>query len=404
MKKYLLFSVIVLNSFCSLTQDLSSYEKPIQLSLYSISLRDSVQLEIILPKRYTNQPITEYPVIYLLDNQLESNYKYNLHTIDYLTTLNWIPNAIVIGIGFPWKVRNQWTNPNKTGGKADDLIEFLSKELNDELKNKYPTSNFNLLIGHSRTAIFSSYALSKKSEFFNGAIASSVSNFDFGDTYQQEQFEHFLNSIDTSAHKYFYYFSAGEKAYGDLHEEAVDTLNYYLSKNDLPLNFEWNYFKHHIAHELTPGVTVSSALSQIFKEYGRRIDVCFDIANKTKDEVPWNEFYAFYTSISNDLGFKIEPSELFYNSIASHYYNDYDGLFNEKKLIFTLDVLLKAIEKYPNRFDYYSWIGEIYYSINKHNKGKLYLNKALELLNNDKSISDEDRLYYRNQFEVLLEK
>ena len=129
----------------------------------------------------------------------------------------WMPAAIVVGITFPWKNRNSWTNPNMSGGQADDLILFLEKELNSELKKKYPISNFNLLIGHSRTAIFSSYALSKSPDFFNGAIANSVSNFDFGDKQQQAQFEVFLNKIPSSSHKYYYYFSVGEQSVSYTH-------------------------------------------------------------------------------------------------------------------------------------------------------------------------------------------
>ena len=42
-----------------------------------------------------------------------------------------MPEAIVVGITFPWEKRNTWTNPNISGGKADDFIIFLEKELNN---------------------------------------------------------------------------------------------------------------------------------------------------------------------------------------------------------------------------------------------------------------------------------
>ncbi|CAM1340357.1 alpha/beta hydrolase-fold protein [Tenacibaculum aestuarii] len=401
MKKRFIFFLLLIINYYAKAQEFTSYEKPLNISLYSEILKDSVSLEITLPKELKNQINTKYPVIYLLDKQLHINYTYNLYTIDYLSSLQWIPKAIVVGVTFSRKNRISWTVPNENGGKADDLILFIDKELNDKLNREYPISSFNLLIGHSRTAIFSSYALTKKPDFFNGIIASSVSNFDFGDEVQQKQFNTFLNKISSSPNKYYYFFSVGEKAYGDLHESAVDSLSLYLNSKELPKNLEWKYFKHQVAHDLTPGVTVSNSLSQIFKDYGRRIDLCFKLAKSSKNKVPWNDFQDLYTSISTELGLKIEPSELFFNSIASEYYNDYDSIYGNKKLNFTLEILLKAIEKYPEGYDYYTWIGEIYITLKEFEKGEYYLNKAIKLINKDKSISEFDLKNYLKEIEAL---
>jgi predicted alpha/beta superfamily hydrolase len=371
--------------------------------LYSESLKDSVSLEITLPKELKNQTNTKYPIIYLLDKQLYQNYTYNLNTIDYLSSLQWIPKAIVVGITFTRKNRTSWTVPNESGGKADDLIQFIEKELNNELKKKYPISDFNLLIGHSRTAIFSSYALSKKPDFFNGTIANSVSNFDFGDQIQQKQFDTFLNEISSSTHKYYYYFSVGEKAYGDLHESSVDTFSHYLNSKELPKNLEWKYYKHQVAHDITPGVTVSNSLSQIFKDYGRRIDLCFNLAKGSKNQVPWEGFQDLYSSISSELGFELQPTEIFFNSIGSEYYFDNEGIYGDSHLNFTLEILSRAIEVYPEDFGYYTWIGEIYITLKEFEKGEHYLNKAIELINKDKTLSEFDRTNYLKEVEDLKE-
>ena len=319
-----------------------------------------------------------------------------------MSTMQWMPNAVIVGITFSRKNRTSWTVPNVSGGKADDLIQFIEKELNGELKTNYPISDHHLLIGHSRTAIFSSYALSKRPEFFNGTIASSVANFDFGDDKQQEQFEAFLKQIASSSHKYYFFFSVGEEAYGDLHEAAVDTFNAYLTSRKLSKNLEWNYYKHQVAHDVTPGVTVANALSQIFKEYGRRIDVCFQLAKESTDKVPWDDFLGLYQTISSDLELEIQPAELFYNSIASMYYNDYDGIYGDKHLNFTLEILLKALEKYPIDFSYHSWIAEIYFSLNDTEKGEHHLNNAIELVKADKTLSEPDREHYLKELETVM--
>jgi enterochelin esterase-like enzyme len=388
MRTYCIIILLLIIRPTAKAQVFSSYQKPIEISLYSEALNDSVYLEIILPQELKNQTSAKYPIIYLLDKQLENNYRYNLNTIDYLSTLQWMPKAIIVGIAFSQKNRASWTFPNESGGQADDLILFIEKDLNNELKKKYPISTFNLLIGHSRTAIFSSYALSKSPDFFNGIIANSVSNFDFGEDYQEKQFDIFLNTMESRPHKYYYYFSVGEKAYGDLHESAADTLNSYLLSKKLPENLAWKYYKHQIAHDLTPGLTVGKALSEVFKDYGRRIDLCFALAKKSSNKVPWDDFLGLYSAISSELGFTVQASDLFFNSIASEYYNDYDGIYGKQRLNFTLEILGKAIEEYPRDFSYYAWMAEIYLSQSELEKGEYYLQKAITLIAQDESLTE----------------
>ncbi|MFK5856087.1 MAG: alpha/beta hydrolase-fold protein [Bacteroidota bacterium] len=391
MKHILFFIILVTLALTSYSQEYYSYDKPIEKTIFSQILGDSVEIEITLPKSLKMGNGSEYPVIYLLDKQLIKNYEYNLQTIEYLTSLQNIPEAIIIGIPFTRKNRGAWTNPNATGGKADDFIAFIADELDSILKVNYPISNFNMLIGHSRTAIFSSYALSSRYDFFNAVIANSVSNFDFGDSLQQAQFEIFLDAIDTWSTKYYYYFSVGESYYGDLHEKYVDTLNTYLLNRDLPNTLQWRYYKYKTAHDITPGLTVGRSLSDIFKEYGSKIDRCFEIAKDSAHKVPWNSYLNLYETISSDLGFSISFSDLFYNSLASTYYNNYNGEYGENNLQFALEVLLKAIETYPNDYSYFMWIGEIYITLNDYESGVSFLNRAVELIKADKTLSDTER-------------
>ena len=391
MKKVFIISLFVSLASLGVAQELMSYNTPIKKSYYSNSLGDSIHFEIILPKNLGEQLNVEYPVFYLLDKQLEINYKYNLHTIDYLSTLQKIPKTVLIGISFSNKNRSSWTTPNKSGGKADDLIRFICNNLHKEIKKEYPISNFNLLIGHSRTAILSSYALSKRPDFFNGTIASSSSNFDFGDKFQFNQFESFLNDIDSSSHKYFYYFSVGDSTHGDLHESATDAMNSYLSTTTLPTNLDWMYLKHKAAHDVSPGLTVAKSLNEIFSEYGKRFNRCLKITRDSNGIVPWKEFNKLYDSISTNLGMKVQFSELFYNSMASEYYNDYEGLYGENNLHFSIEILKDAIKSYPNDYEYFIWIGEMYITLKEFDKGKSYLKTAEELLNSTSKISSDDK-------------
>ena len=404
MRIHLLFISFLIFTFSLQAQNYTSYENSIKKNFFSKTLKDSVHIELTIPKELKTQTNTSYPVIYLLDKQLINNYIYNLHTIDYLSSLDAMPKAIVVGITFNQKNRNSWTLPNASGGQADDMISFITDELNLELKNNYPISKFNLLIGHSRTAIFASYALSKRFDFFNGVIANSVSNFDFGDSLQKKQFKIFINAIDTNTNKYFYYFSVGEKAYGDLHESAVDKLNLFLKSKKTPKTLEWKYYKFKAAHQLTPGLTIANSLNEIFKEYGRRIEQCFKIAHNSTYKIPWDEYLKLYKSISTYLGYTIHPSYYFYNSIASDYYYDYKNYYGKNNLLFALEILLKAIKIYPNNYEYSIWIADIYIALKDYKKGDFYLNLSIKLLNEDKNLSKIDKKQLFTEIKGLREK
>jgi hypothetical protein len=53
---------------------------------------------------------------------------------------------------------------------------------------------------------------------------------------------------------------------------------------------------------------------------------------------------------------------------------------------------MKAIESFPNNYNYYAWIAEIYFSIDDESKGDYFLNIALELISADLSLSEETRM------------
>ena len=168
-------------------------------------------------------------------------------------------------------------------------------------------------------------------------------------------------------------------------------MNSYLSTTTLPTNLDWMYLKHKAAHDVSPGLTVAKSLNEIFSEYGKRFNRCLKITRDSNGIVPWKEFNKLYDSISTNLGMKVQFSELFYNSMASEYYNDYEGLYGENNLHFSIEILKDAIKSYPNDYEYFIWIGEMYITLKEFDKGKSYLKTAEELLNSTSKISSDDK-------------
>lgn len=374
-------------------QPQSAFEDPQLQKIFSEALKDSVTISLHIPSEATQSDGLVYPVIYLLDSQNDINYDYNLHTIDYLSMLSAMPAAIVVGIEFPRNHRGPWTNPNETDGKADNLIQFMADELQPVLKKSLPIADYNLLIGHSRTAIFSLYALSVRPDFFNSVIASSASHFDFGDEYQQEQFEKFLDGAIGSDRHYNIHFSSGRKEYRDLHETSVDQFTEYLKNREIPENVQWSAHKANVDHFAIPGMTVNSALVDIFLPYSNAVNRCFDIIKDStySASVPWKLYHEEYAKASSIMGYPVQPDLLFFNSFASDYTNDYNELFKENKDVFCMEVLQEAVKFYPSDFGFQFWIGMLYAESGDEEKSAQHIQQGRKLLAESKTLTDEER-------------
>lgn len=393
---------IVVSAF---SQQQSTFDEPEIRTTYSKALDDSVNISLHIPSEIHHSSGLVYPVIYLLDRQNDINYHYNLHTIDYLSMLGALPAAVVVGIEFPNRQRWPWTNPNTNGGKADDLITFLAEELNPVLKKDYPIADYNLLIGHSRTAIFSLYALSVRPDFFNSVVASSASNFDFGDEYQQEQFETFLEGAAKSDRHYQIHFSSGTAEYRDLHEPSVDAFAAYLEKRDIPENIQWQQHKAKVDHFAIPGMTVNRALVDIFLPYSTAVNRCFDIIKDSTyaASVPWEHYRAEYAQASEIMGYPVQPNLLFFNSFASDYTNDYNDLFKKNKDAFCLEVLQEAVKYYPGDFGFHLWLGELYAEAGDEGRSKDHIQKGRMLVAESKSLTSMEREAILGEIDARLE-
>lgn len=404
MKKLLYTFCLIITCTSLWSQPKSNFDEPQFMTLYSGALSDSVKISLHIPSEIHQSKGLVYPVIYLLDKQNDINYDYNLHTINYLSLLSAMPAAIVVGIEFPNEKRWTWTNPNKTDGKADDFIQFMTDKLQPMLRKSWPVADYNLLIGHSRTAIFSLYALSVRPDFFNSVIASSASKFDFGDAYQQEQFEKFLDEAAGSDRHHNIHFSSGRKAYRDLHETSVDQFTDYLNNRDIPENVSWTAHKANVDHFAIPGMTVNRALVDIFLPYSNAINRCFDIIKDStySADVPWELYHEEYAKASSEMGYPVQPDLLFFNSFASDYTNDYNELFEANKDVFCMEVLQEAVKFYPDDFGFHFWIGMLYEESGDAELSVQHIQKGRKLLAESKSLSDAEREVMMEQIDAWM--
>lgn len=355
--------ILILCLFCFVlnTQAGSYFFRETQ-SFYSADLADTVYFDIHLPEEYREAPQHEFPVLILLDSQNEINHRYHLETIEYLTAIGAMPGCVIVSIPLDNETRIDWTVPAAENGLGDAFLTAITREIDQYIRRHYRTNNFRLLIGHSRTAIFSMYALSARPDYFTGVIASSASYFDFGSVYQKEKFDAFLEKYAGFGRKKFFYFSSGTDRLGDAHEATCDTLDAYLKKQKNIDFLQWKYFKEPAGHYSVPGLTVNRALNEIFEAYQLAVRNCFiRMKDKKKaSKVDWAGFREVYAEASEKLGYTLSPDLSFFFSVASAYSNDYDGYFGENAQKHCLEVLLEGEKQYPRHCDLLGWIAEIY--------------------------------------------
>ena len=94
-------------------QNFNAYLPAFTIKEYRVSLKDTLKIEVILPREMEMAPEIRRPVLYLFDRQNEINYKYQLQTIDYLTSIGAMPSSVIVGVSFPAGKRTAWTLPTK---------------------------------------------------------------------------------------------------------------------------------------------------------------------------------------------------------------------------------------------------------------------------------------------------
>ena len=140
---------------------------------HSSVLNEERNYRIYLPDSYAWATDRRYPVLYVLDGDLEF-----LHTavsVGYLAAHGEIPEMIVVGLDSTVRVRDftqtDWAEAWVGGGGADNFKRFLSTELIPTIEQKYRTDGFRVLSGHSAGGQFVLFCLTSEPSLFHAYFA-----------------------------------------------------------------------------------------------------------------------------------------------------------------------------------------------------------------------------------------
>ena len=146
-------------------------------SLHSTILQENRPLSIYLPPSYFTEPKQNYPVLYILDGEYNFRYVAGILELQAGIAEN-IPEMILVAIsGKGSKKYKENCKPFiqdvEDSGNADEVLNFIEKELIPYIDSKYRTYDYRILSGHSIGGLFIINAALKKPTLFQSYIAIS---------------------------------------------------------------------------------------------------------------------------------------------------------------------------------------------------------------------------------------
>jgi predicted alpha/beta superfamily hydrolase len=145
--------------------------------LDSAVLGESRVLEVALPAGYETNVSQRYPVLFVLDGEVESAPAVAITR--FYAAMGQLPPMIVVGVRNTDRTRDltpaavpgfKLPPEARSAGGADRFLRFLVDELAPWVDRKYRTAPMRVLVGHSLGGLFALHALATRPQLFTGYI------------------------------------------------------------------------------------------------------------------------------------------------------------------------------------------------------------------------------------------
>lgn len=335
----ILFSAIFFNSY-SQNIELERYKHHSDSLLYSTHLGYSRHISVTVPFDFQEGLNQSYPLIIIFDKQNTRSYQYLIRSIDYLTSNEQMPACVIIGVGSEMEHRyfeTQYIESDSSAfGHKNEL--FVLKELIPLAKSSLKTSDFSLLAGHSRYGFFTTAMFLKFPNDIQAVIASSPvfsqKNYDLLPLFEE------IKEINISGTRYYRYGIGNDypeefTRFDNRFEKQKVTNNKYSIKGTLFPEAD---------HNVTPGLTATSALYEIFEYWSRMQNIYLD---NSMDNL--SMLSSLNDSIINHYGIDIAFSLGILNGKGWYF-------ANEKRYSEAIDAWKILLKHYPNFSEAYLYI------------------------------------------------
>lgn len=333
-------------------------------TIYSDTLAEERAYWVSLPESY-EVGSTSYPVLIVLDGR--AHFRAVSGMVNYMSAgyngNRRIPEMIVVAIQNVDRSRDYTPDkivtrrPNNFGG-GDQFLSFLETELIPKLDQDYRTIPYRILFGHSLGGLLATHAYMKEKTLFNSFIAVDPS---FG-SWDAATMDKKLDAVTDQPFERFLYLATanwGKRNFKNRnrHVRLYEAMN---SKciGEFPAKME--YFENE-NHGSVPTIAFHNGISAIFQGYGISYR---DIRDK-------EHLVQHFESISKRLFWDFSPPEALVNRLG------YSLLRGDKAKALAFFIL--NTENYPNSYNAFDSLGEVYEALEDKTKAIFNYEKSLAL-------------------------
>lgn len=292
-------------------------------TLFSNVLNESREIWVHLPKTYNDTSINpaKYPVIYLLDGEI--NFEYYTGLTDFIARTPYadIPECIVVGIKNTERTRDLTptksqkkspVNPTVTlfadSGGSENFVKFMQDELKPFISKNYRTQEYSVLVGHSFGGLFAINTFLTHPEYFNAFVANDPSLWWDNEVTISRTQNYLEKNKKFPAQKSLYVSQADneeqQKNWNSDMTQAIEKFKEIVEKNGT-LNYKHRFFEGE-THGTVSYPGNYEALKFIFK--GFRTDIKQLAKNPSLLETEYKTF-------SEKMGADFKPSESYLNVV-----------------------------------------------------------------------------------------
>ncbi len=353
-------------------------------TLYSSVLGEQRTMLIHLPDTagsvYHSRKL--YPVVYLLDGDV------HFHGIagmmQYMSMVSHVcPEMILVGITHADRMRDltpthdatvpKDSNLVRTSGGGERFTSFIEKELIPYIDTHYPAAPYRVLAGHSLGGLLAVNTLVNHESLFNSYVA--VDPALFWDNQKVVQQADIIFRQKKFSNKSLYIGCSGvvpvkkdsimkDKSLATIVERSTlqfDKLASGFSGNGL--QYTMKYYADE-EHNSVPFIAIYDALRFIFS-FTRLPDI-------ERSSMTPQVYAKHYKAVSDKMGYTILPPEDDINSMG--YYFLWKKMFDRARSFFQFN-----IDNYPDSYNVYDSMSDLYAAENNKQKAIEYLIKELQI-------------------------
>lgn len=332
--------------------------------LYSDVLHEEREITIRLPLDYRAQNPVRYPVLYVLDGDVQTSH--TTGTVSYLYDYGQLPDLIVVMIHNTERTRDMTRIPEErfaadfpNAGGYLNYLAFIETELIPHIESHYRSNTFRLIAGHSLGGLFVMETLMEKPDLFQAHFAFSPSLW-----WNPEEFFPRMETLFAERNNLqsFLYMNLGTE--GPSMRPGFERIQALL-ESSAPEGLNWHAKLYpDEVHVTTPVFGTHEALRTLFKDWAVNAG---DIKSK-------EDLVTAYRERSERLGYEMTPDERSVNRIANNIHQ-----FREEPAL-AREILQISLDLYPNSPHPRATMARFYLREEKLTEALNWINAALAMV------------------------